>query len=202
MHFTTLHTCALAALSCMSLSIMALPMEHTPVENMVPRLVTAPDGTLSTVYVNRNLDFVSAPKGTATTKLSRREILFTPGGRDDYCGETTPDETFGSGAPLAADCLVIKNHMETVNGYYTVSAGDFKTPTGWATIASSGTCSFAIKFQLTADITKVVIGTNDVHFYINGYARDAKNGRIEAIGTTSCNNDGQMSDLFWGMIHS
>ncbi|KAJ9156822.1 hypothetical protein NKR19_g4138 [Coniochaeta hoffmannii] len=182
---------------------MALPTDHhNPVENMIPRQFTAPDGTPSTVYVNRNLNFISSPDSTASTKLSRRTVQFTPGTRNDYCSETTPDETFGSDAPLAADCLAIKDYMETIRGHYTVSPGDFINKSGWAVIASSGTCSFGVKFQLAADTKQVVIGTNDVHFYINGYARDARGGKIQAVGTISCNNDGQLLLLFWGMIHS
>ena len=204
MHFITLHAHMLAALSCLSLPSMALPTEHlAPVEHMIPRQFTAPDGTPSTVYVNRNLDFTSAPDGTATTKLSRRTIQFTSGTRNDYCSETTPDETFGSDAPLAADCLAIRDYMETIRGHYTVSPSDFsKSSGGWAVIASSGTCSFGVRFQLAADTKQVVIGTNDVHFYIGGYARDARDGRIRAEGTISCNNDGETLLLFWGMIHS
>lgn len=181
---------------------MALPTEPKPVENILPREFTSPDGTLATVYVNRNLDFIRAPKGTATTQLSRREVLFSPGNVDDYCSETDPTETFGSDAPLAADCEAIKKHMKTIDGHYTVSPGDFNPSTGWATIASSGTCSFAIKFQLAADTKTVVIGTNDVHFYLQGYLRDAQNGRINAVGTISCNNNSELLFLYWGMIHS
>ncbi|OIW26232.1 hypothetical protein CONLIGDRAFT_646417 [Coniochaeta ligniaria NRRL 30616] len=180
---------------------MALPSKYASVENMVPRKFTAPDGPLATVYVNRNLDFAPVPRGTATTRLSRR-VLFTTGSADDYCSETDPTETFGADAPLAADCDAIRKHMETIDGYYTVSPSDFNPSTGWATIASSGTCSFAIKFQLSADTKKVVIGTNDVHFYLQGYLRDAQNGRIQAVGTISCNNNLELLFLYWGMIHS
>lgn len=200
MHYTPLHTCVFTALSCMSLPTMALPKVYS---DMSPRHVTTPDGTLSTVYINRNLDFVSAPGGTATTKtkLSRR-VVFTSGGRDEYCGETTPDETFGPDAPLAADCLAIKDYMDTIDGCYTVSPRDFNESTGWATIASSGTCVFAVKFDIAADAQTVLIGTNDVQFYIGVYARDAQDGRIEAVGGIACNYDGQVLLLDWGMIHS
>lgn len=202
MQFSTFHTYIFAAMSCISTPTMALPTEHVAVEHLVPREPTGPDGTLATVYVNRDLDFVRAPKGTATTQLSRRAVLFTPSTADDYCSETDPTEAFDSDAPLAADCDAIRKHMETIDGYYTVSPGDFNPSTGWATIASSGTCSFAIKFQLSADTKKVVIGTNDVHFYLQGYLRDAQNGRIKAVGTISCNNNQELLFLYWGMIHS
>jgi hypothetical protein len=202
MHFTTLHMCILTAVSFMSLATMAMPTDHIPVENIVPRESTVLDDTLATVSVNRDLDFARAPKGTSTTRLSRRIVVFTSSTDDDYCSETDPTETFGSDAPLAADCDAIREHMETIDGYFTVSPGDFNPSTGWATIASSGTCSFGIKFQLPADTKQVVIGTNDVHFYIEGYLPDAQNGKIKAIGTISCNNNLQLLYLYWGMIHS
>lgn len=190
MHFTTLHAYFLMVLSCVPMSAMALPKAY------------AHGSTLSAVHVNRNLGFVNGPKGTATTKLAGRGVVFTSGGRDDYCGETTPDETFGPDAPLAADCLAIGAYMETIDGYYTVSPADFDGSSGWVTIASSGTCTFAIKFDVAADTQTVLIGTNDVQFYINVYAPDAQDGRIEAAGGIACNYNGQVLLLDWGMIHS
>lgn len=203
MHFNSIYSYILAALSCMSLPTTAAPTDRFSEDNMVHRTVTTADGTLATVYINRNLDFVTAPKGTASTQLSKR-LAFTPGNVSnyDYCSETDPNESFGSDAPLAKDCEAIKTHMEQGDGYYTVAPKDFKKSTGWATIASSGTCSFAIQFQNPADTKQVVIGTNDVHFYIQGYVGDAQNGKIKAIGTISCNNDQKLLFLFWGMIHS
>jgi hypothetical protein len=168
---------------------------------MVPRYPTAPDGTLSTVHINRNLAFTSGADGIPTTKLSRRAIVFSSGGRDDFCSETIPEESFGSDAPRATDCRAIKNYMETIDGHFTVQPGDFSKD-GWAIIASSGTCSFGIKFELLADTRQVIIGTNDVHFYINGWLGDAKHGKLRAVGTITCNNDGDEMILNWGLIHS
>jgi hypothetical protein len=201
MYLTTILTRAFSGLACTSMVAMALPLDTIPIDNMVAREFTASDGRLTTVHVNRALDFVAVPKGTASPRLSPR-LSFTAGRDDDYCSETDPTETFGDDAPLASDCTAIKNYMETITGYYTVSPSDFNTPSGWAIIASSGTCSFGVKFQLPADTKTLVIGTNDVHFYVQGYVAHAQNGRIKAVGTISCNNNREVLYLFWGMIHS
>ena len=193
MHFT-LHN-ILPVLASLSMLGTALPTEHF---NLVPRAGT------SLVYFNRDLDFTVGP---ATTRLSRRKILvpFTADLPDDYCSETSPSFTYGSDAAQAADCVAIQNEVAARDGYFTISPSNFDgAKGGWATIATSGTCSFAIKFQLAKDTKKVVFGTNDVLFYIRNYVRNAQNGKIRAEGTISCSNgvDNGLLFLYWGMIHS
>ncbi|KAB5511733.1 hypothetical protein GE09DRAFT_1163936 [Coniochaeta sp. 2T2.1] len=200
MHLT-LHNYVLPVLGCMSMLGMALPTEHF---NLVPRAGTSP------VYINRDLEFTSAPQGSATTRLSRRKVLvpFTSDNlNDDFCSETSPNFSYGSDAALAADCVAVQNEIATRDGYFTISPSNFDAATGWARIATSGTCSFGVKFQLAKDTKRVIFGTNDVLFYIKNYVGNAQNGKIRAQGTISCSNDigGENSGLlllFWGMIHS
>lgn len=193
MHLTSLFSLAFVALS-------GLPYGTLAQENMAPREFTKTDGTLSTVHVNRDLEFVHTARASPSSQVSKR-VTFKPG-YDDYCSETNPTNTYGADAPLSADCTAIKQYMETITGYYTVSPNDFSQSTRWATVVSSGTCRFAIQFQIAADTKTVVIGTNDVHFYVQGVLPYAQNGKIKSTGAISCYNNGTMAILNWGMIHT
>ncbi len=67
-----------------------------------------------------------------------------------------------------------------VTGFWTVAASDFHPPNGWATIATSGTCQFAIQFQVPSQTQGMFIGTNDLRFYINNYVGFSQNGHIQS----------------------
>ncbi len=137
-----------------------------------------------------------------------KRLNFTPNAVDDYCGETTPTESFGSATPLASDCSAIAATMAAQNGVFTILPSDFANSTassdgsGWATIAQSGSCAFAVQFQEKANVTTVLLGTNDVRFYIDSYVQDAQDGHIQVSGPIACFNGLNLVDLNWAMVHS
>ena len=129
---------------------------------------------------------------------------FTAGGQsiNDYCGETTVSESFGPDAPLASDCDALAAAMTARPGVFTLEPSDFAGEDGWATVVSQGTCAFAVQFQERANTTKALLGTNDIRFYVDTYARDAQDGRIQATGPIACFNGDEIVDLNWAMTHS
>ncbi|KAH8886199.1 hypothetical protein GQ53DRAFT_828203 [Thozetella sp. PMI_491] len=152
----------------------------------------------------RGVTFHPLGSASAAQSLSKR-LTFTSGGRDDYCGEANPTFTYGDDTPVAADCAAISSAVAAISpGFWTVDVSDFHPPNGWATIASSGTCQFALQFQVPSQTQSMFFGTNDLRFYINSYVGNSQNGHIQAIAGVACNNNtgGVLLIVNWGMIHS
>jgi Pathogen effector len=153
------------------------------------------------VSLNPALKFTR--KEPAKTGKFTKRVSFNVNGNDNWCGETDPWYDFGSTAPLASDCAQVANWWTyTSDGYWTLQPSDFSPSTGWAKVATVGTCSFAVKFQVSSQTTTTWIGTNDVHFFVTQVEPYAQNGKLGAQGTTSCYNGATALDLLWGLIHS
>ncbi|KAK3935407.1 hypothetical protein QBC46DRAFT_323473 [Diplogelasinospora grovesii] len=198
------------------LGVAAAPVGNTESAahngNLIPREVALPDGTLATVNENKGLMFTARqdqPHRAARSSSLDKRMTYTKGGRDDYCGETTPQETFGPATPLASDCLSIAYaYAYPTDGFWTITPSDFNSTVDgldgeWATIATSGTCAFKVKFQEPPAQT-LYFGTNDLRFYIQTYVGDAQDGHIQVWGNIACNNN-QPTVLFlnsWVMTHS
>lgn len=153
--------------------------------------------------VNINSDLVFSPVARTPSPRTSKRVSFTTGGQVEYCGESDPTESFGEEAPLQADCDAIgRSAAEGTPGFYTLRPEDFDPATGWCKIATKGTCSFAVRFQVASQRQTAWIGTQDVHFYIQRYVLDAKDGRIGAVGTMACYNGtpGKIIYLEWGLI--
>jgi hypothetical protein len=173
---------------------------------MVPRQFTRADGSQATVYINPSLNYVRSealPSTSISKRSFKRSLSYLAGDRDQYCGETVAAEVFGASAPQASDCNAIAQYMTTLQtGYFVVEPADFDPGTGWCKVASSGSCSFAIKFQIAGDTTTALVGKSDIWFYISTTTRDAVAGRIGATGSISCYNGATLIDLTWGLIGS
>lgn len=166
---------------------------------LVPREFTLADGTKSIIYENRAIRFVEASSAPPAPHLARRLSYHTytpPNGRNDYCGESNPNLSFGPTAAQASDCLAIADaYTESINtggvkAYWIATARDFaNAPGGYLTLASHGTCKFPIKINEGQPLQTVYFGANDLRFYIRGAVQSAQNGKIEALGSVSCNNN-------------
>lgn len=189
------------AILLLSLLAPALARPSTTPKSIHSRDSDIPKAASRAVHVNAELEF-SSPN--PSSNLIKR-FTFTAGGRNEYCGESNPTEDFGPGAPLQADCAALgQSAASATPGFYTLHAADFDAATGWCTIATSGTCSFAVRFQRReeADTEVAMIGTHDVTFYVQRYILDARDGRIGAVGTMACYNGtpGKMLLMEWGLI--
>ena len=58
------------------------------------------------------------------------------------------------------------------------------------------------QFQEKANVTTVLLGTNDVRFYIDTFVQDAQDGHIQASGPIACFNGLKVVDLNWAIVHS
>lgn len=168
---------------------------------LVPREFTLADESKSTIYENLAIRFVkdsssSAPESPHLARRLSYQKYTTPNGRNDYCGESNPNLSFGATAPLASDCLAIADaytesiHTGGVKAYWVATANDFaNAPGGYLTLASHGTCKFLIKINSGQPLQTVYFGANDLRFYIRGAAQNAQSGKVEALGSVSCNNN-------------
>lgn len=157
----------------------------------------------SAISINPALKFTRYATPDERIRPSKRTPTFTSKGRQDYCGETDPWFAYGPDAPLAADCKALASSWDGIGaGFYTLSPGDFDPATGWAKVVSHGSCAFGVKFQLPADTTTALIGSNDIRFYTATYVGNARDGRLKATGTIGCYNGQKIIDLLWGLIPS
>ncbi|KAF4774205.1 hypothetical protein HER10_EVM0010106 [Colletotrichum scovillei] len=169
---------------------------------MVPRTFTNADGTTSTIRMNRNIKFTQGSEGTRPVRLSKRFPFSS--GRDEWCGEMAEDPAtdFSASAPLAADCQALASSLSSQNGFWTLQPGDFSS-NGWATVVSSGTCSFAVRYADSGSAASPMnVGTNDIRFYTTRYGVMAQNGKLGLQGTVQCYNSQKMLFVTWGLIHS
>jgi hypothetical protein len=130
-------------------------------------------------------------------------LPFVESERYDYCGETTPTESYDATDPLQSDCNVIATWADNLgHGHFVINRDSDCDSDGWCQIAAYGTCSFKISFYDASD-TRATIGNNDVRFYVESYARDAQNGHIRALGGIACYDelDSKINILQWGMIN-
>ncbi|KAL0945017.1 uncharacterized protein CTRU02_202904 [Colletotrichum truncatum] len=172
------------------------------IPEMVPRTLTSADGTISTILVNRKLQYTRGSEGTRPVRLTKR-FPFSAG-RDEWCGEVAQDPAtnYSPSAPSAADCKAIVRSLDNENGFWTLQPGDFGSD-GWAHIVSSGTCSFAVRHTDPGSAgNQVIIGTNDVRFYTNRYAVLEKDGKLGLQAMVQCYNDQRMLSIIWGLVHS
>ncbi|KAG7138817.1 hypothetical protein HYQ45_004070 [Verticillium longisporum] len=143
------------------------------------------------------------PSTLARRALDYQHPAYTTGGRFEYCGEVavTPTPDTSCAAPLAADCSLIADDVGARQGAYTFAAADFKHD-GWAWVAAKGTCTFAVRFDTAAARTKLLVGTNDVRFYISSSLRLAKNGRLGVRAGVTCFNGEGQKGITWGLIRT
>ncbi|RXG46695.1 hypothetical protein VDGE_08248 [Verticillium dahliae] len=143
------------------------------------------------------------PSTLARRALDYQHPVYTAGGRFEYCGEVavTPTPDTSSAAPLAADCSLIADDVGARQGAYTFAAADFKHD-GWAWVAAKGTCTFAVRFDTAAARTKLLVGTNDVRFYISSSSWLAKNGRLGVKAGVTCFNGEGQKGITWGLIRT
>jgi Pathogen effector len=202
-------TLRVLAQAIIGLAATALALPHASTvghpSDLVAREVQLRDGSFATIHENRNLAFTTrGPSGTTepSSPLDKR-FNYTNPGYPDYCGEATAIETFGDSAPLASDCETIaQTYAFPVSGFWTILPEDFAAaPGGQVTIASSGTCKFAVR-SLNDPVIFAHFGTNDLHFYIQSCVGDAQNGRIQALSDIACSNGVTASvGLEWKMSH-
>ncbi|KAM0326558.1 hypothetical protein ACHAQA_006427 [Verticillium albo-atrum] len=149
------------------------------------------------------IDTSLSPQFLARRALDYQHPNYTGGGRFEFCGEVavTPTPDTSAKAPLAADCNRIAEHMANGQGSYAFAAADFKHD-GWAWVAAKGTCTFAVRFDTAAARTKLLVGTNDVRFYISSSLRLAKNGRLGVKAGVTCFNGEASKGITWGLIRS
>jgi hypothetical protein len=144
-----------------------------------------------------------------TTTLAKRfEYHPAGGGEDDYCGEANPQYSYGSSAPLAADCRAMYQ-AHPGPGYWAISAGETDyNADRWARLAASGTCAFEVRLSHEQENNKVDFrfGTNDLSFYVKAHAKEsqAKDGRVSVMSGVWCSRkpaDGKVA-VDWRIVHS
>ncbi|OHE92688.1 hypothetical protein CORC01_12022 [Colletotrichum orchidophilum] len=171
-------------------------------DTMVPRTFANADGITSKIRMNRNIKFTQASEGTRPVRLSKRFPFSS--GRDEWCGELAEDPAtdFSASAPLAADCQALATSLSSQNGFWTLQPGDFSS-NGWATVVSSGTCSFAVRYADSGSAANPMnVGTNDIRFYTTRYGVLTQDGKLGLQGTVQCYNSQKMLFVTWGLIHS
>ncbi|KAK3387785.1 hypothetical protein B0H63DRAFT_470910 [Podospora didyma] len=163
-------------------------------DGLVPREFKLPDGNKATVYENPNLVYSREPSPSpadSSSDLNKRlTYITTPLTGWSFCwDESSATKTFGPTTPLAADCYAISAAFpEGTTGHWSITLADFETsPTGFVTLAASGTCVFKVALSpwTSHDITNAAFGNGDLRYYINNNARDAVAGRIQATDYTS-----------------
>ncbi|KAM0284001.1 hypothetical protein ACHAQH_002196 [Verticillium albo-atrum] len=149
------------------------------------------------------IDTSLIPSVISRRALDYRHPAYTAGGRFEYCGEVavTPTPDTSAAAPLAADCSLVADHMTAGQGSYSFAVSDFKHD-GWAWVAAKGTCTFAVRFDTAAARTKLLVGTNDVRFYISSSLRLAENGRLGVKAGVTCFNGEAQKGVTWGLIRT
>jgi hypothetical protein len=109
----------------------------------------------------------------------------------DYCGEVAHAEYVSNPAEqaLATDCISLTQRWAGP-GYWTV-----RDTGGWVRLAQEGTCAFEVKLQpgQVGSSDQFTFGTNDVGFYIRGYANVHNadpQGRVSVWSTVACRREG------------
>ncbi|KAK3950574.1 hypothetical protein QBC32DRAFT_315709 [Pseudoneurospora amorphoporcata] len=102
----------------------------------------------------------------------------------DFCwDESRPQFTYGSSAPLAADCQKIVDYYSGIRGRWTLYPSDLANGKVVPLVKVEG-CQFTL--ALSGELGhKVFWGDNDLVYYVSNQLRYAKDGRVQAEDYTA-----------------
>ncbi|KAJ4416340.1 hypothetical protein N0V85_002322 [Neurospora sp. IMI 360204] len=183
----------LAVVGISTAAAIAPPAITATPYGLITRKVQLHDGTTITIGENPNLVFTpESPNGSKDTKHKRvdwQELDISSPIQDFCWDESRPQFSYGSSAPLAADCQKIVDYYSGVRnfgvrGKWTLYPYDLENGKVVPLVKVDG-CQFQL--TLSGEIgQKVYWGDNDLVYYVNNQLKYAKDGRVQAEDFTAC----------------
>lgn len=162
-------------------------------DGLVAREVQLPNGSTITIAENPNIVFTpESPNDSKDTKHKRvdwQEYSLSDGVQDFCWDESRPQFSYGTSAPLAADCQKIVDYYSGVRkagvrGKWTLYPSDLANGKVVPLVKVDG-CQFTLTLSGKMG-QKVFWGDNDLVYYVDNQLKYAKDGRVQAEDYTAC----------------
>ncbi|KAK4224461.1 putative necrosis-inducing factor-domain-containing protein [Podospora fimiseda] len=173
----------------------------------VPETITHADGTTSTVLIHPAFKWKRNEEEVATSPNVEKRLEWRGGGfgHDNQCGASTFINKSSGGSPKTTDCVKIRDHYRTANGYFQTYTWDYGSH--WTRLVITGTCVFGVKSKNGAYPR---IGSEDISDLtkdaINRFKTSDSPSRVGAEGNMGCNvqliSVSGSASVNWAIFHN